>query len=232
MGDKDGMEPPKKRWKINEHNKEILARDLAYNTLLLQQRNNYALPKHLFTNDDFAEDTTFKGILSQYTRDLEDDKVYETNHPLELVYYKFTTPEKIILDESDNTEKKDLLTSGLEIRGFDPNIFFTLNFRHYFRILRRLVYFSYIHQGMIEECTRFDLKSSKIKHKFYGDNMTSEVSDRIARSMNLDDYMRYHESREFKIEKVEETEEEQKKGITLEKEEDESPHMEHREATT
>lgn len=190
MSDEEPMEPPTKRWKIDETTKSALAWELVKNTIFLRDKNPTADMENLLDQTTMEKTETLQQIQEVYEEQLT-EPVYETNHILDLVYYPFTKkpPSIRVKDEK-------------EYVGYDPKSFFILTFRQHFRILRRLVYFTYIQQGMLEECTRFDSKKLKIYHKYYGEDMIVEIQDRIARDMQLEEYVRYHMNEKFKIQQV------------------------------
>lgn len=188
------MEPPTKRWKTDVEGKRELARELAINSLFLNDITGST--KYFLTDTDIPDQTPFKDLKDTYEKALQDKKIYETNHILNLIYYPFTSE----IDKEESTTQEENLDFS-----FDPKIFFILHFRQYFRMIRRLVYFTYIQQGMIEECTRFDFKELKLHHKFYDSKfipMTRERSDFIARGMHMEEYVRYHEINPFNIQEV------------------------------
>lgn len=194
------MESPKKRWKIDDNNKDLFARELAFNTIINKLNTGESTMKNILTNEVIDANKTIDELKILYRDALGTDNIYDVNKILNTVFYGFKTTEDA--------------TPQSYSRNFDDKIFFMLHFRHYFRILRRLVYFSYIQQGMIEECTRFDLQKYKILHKYYGYRLSQEVSDRIARGMNLDDYIQYYKNDPFKIRPVDSSELETEPGET------------------
>lgn len=194
MEDNVPIEPPTKRWKTDAEGKSELARELAINSLFLNDITGST--KYFLTGTDIPDQTPFQNLKETYENSLQDKKIYETNHILNLIYYPFTYE----IDKEESTTPEE----NLDI-SFDPKIFFILHFRQYFRMIRRLVYFTYIQQGMIEECTRFDFKELKLYHKFYDSKfipMTRERSDFIARGMHMEEYVRYHEIKPFNIQEV------------------------------
>lgn len=203
------MEPPTKRWK--KEDKSELVRELAVNSLFLKNTTEPSESKHFFDDMVIQKEMTLDDLIKAYENHLKKDKTYETNHILNLVYYPFTsetdTAESTLITEEKNTQL-----------GFDPKIFFILHFRQYFRMIRRLVYFTYIQQGMIEECTRFNFKELKLHHKFYEsklNGMTPERQDRIARGMHLEEYVHYHEIKRFAIQEAATIPETQSNAIPL-----------------
>lgn len=198
------MEPPTKRWKIDDTTRSALAWELVKNTIFLRDKNPNTEIQNLLDQTAIDTTKTLQQIQEVYEKQLT-EHAYETNHILDLVYYPFTKKKPPSIRMKDEKEYV----------GYDPKSFFILTFRQHFRILRRLVYFTYIQQGMLEECTRFDSKELKIYHKYYGEDMIAEIQDRIARDMQLEEYVRYHMNEKFKIQLVKDENKDGEESIEL-----------------
>lgn len=196
-------EPPAKRFKVDAANKAAVIRNLANITQFQKEMSKAKVAKNLFDKSDIPE-----GDLVKFYEDkVQEGKEYEIYPPLDFVYYKFSTSR----DEEDPGEGKKITASG-----FDPKLIFILQFRHHFRMVRRLVYFSYIQQGMIEECTRYNYLEQKIRHKFSESQYkTIKRSDHLARCMQLEDYTRFTDIKYFRIREVEPITETVAEGIPL-----------------
>lgn len=185
-------EPPAKRFKVDAANKKAVIQTLVNITRFQKEMSGDNVAKNLFDKSDIPHDELEK----HYEEKVESEKEYEMYPPLDFVYYKFLTSS----DEEDLDQE-----AQASLTGFDPKLFFILRFRQYFRIARRLVYFSYIQQGMIEECTRYNYLDQKIRHKFMEShkNLTPKRSDHLAKCMHLQDYTRFTDINHFRIKEAE-----------------------------